>query len=167
VETLAHFTAVRSFYSDADLIVDVGGQDIKIILVNNGIITDIFLNESCSSGCGSFIDNFCANLNMEVDEIESCILNARGSSSLGSRCTVFMNSNIITAQKNGEGKENILLGLCSSMIENIFTKVFRLENYVFTGKKIVVEGGVFKNTALLRVLEKHIGEKVIRAPYAG
>lgn len=167
VETVAHARAARRFVPDVSFILDIGGQDMKGIWIDDGIITNITLNEACSSGCGSFLENFASSLNIPTDKIADAAFRSKKPADLGSRCTVFMNSTIITEQKNGCGPDDIMAGLCRSIIENVFTKVVRISNTENLGKKIVVQGGTFKNDAVLRSLEQYLGVEVLRAPYPG
>ena len=167
VETVAHARAVEKYVKDASFILDIGGQDMKAIWIDNGIITNILVNEACSSGCGSFLENFASSLHIPVEKIAEAAFASRHPAVLGSRCTVFMNSSIITEQRNGRLAEDIISGLCRSIIENVFTKVVRLSNVDSLGDKIVVQGGTFENDAVLRALEEYIGKAVTRAPYPG
>ena len=167
VETVAHATAARRFVPDVSFILDIGGQDMKGIWIDDGIITNITLNEACSSGCGSFLENFASSLNIPTEKIADAAFRSKKPANLGSRCTVFMNSTIITEQKNGCGPDDIMAGLCRSIIENVFTKVVRISNTDSLGKKIVVQGGTFKNDAVLRSLEQYLGVEIQRAPYPG
>jgi len=167
VETVAHATAAQRFVPDVSFILDIGGQDMKGIWIDDGIITNITLNEACSSGCGSFLENFASSLNIPTQEIAEAAFRSKKPAALGSRCTVFMNSTIITEQKNGCGPDDIMAGLCRSIIENVFTKVVRITNTDSLGKKIVVQGGTFKNDAVLRSLEQYLNVEVQRAPYPG
>lgn len=167
VETVAHATAAMKFVSDVSFVLDIGGQDMKGIWISDGIITNITLNEACSSGCGSFLENFASSLKIPTGEIADAAFRSKKPADLGSRCTVFMNSTIITEQKNGCGPDDIMAGLCRSIIENVFTKVVRITNTSILGKKIVVQGGTFKNDAVLRSLEQYLNVDVMRAPYPG
>ncbi|GHV78991.1 2-hydroxyglutaryl-CoA dehydratase [Spirochaetia bacterium] len=167
VETVAHAEAAQKYMDGVTFILDIGGQDMKAISIAGGIVTNITLNEACSSGCGSFLENFAANLTIPVDKIAAAAFNAKNPAELGSRCTVFMNSTIITEQKNGKQAEDIMAGLCRSIIENVFTKVIRMANFAELGDKIIVQGGTFKNNAVLRALEQYLERPVIRAPYPG
>jgi predicted CoA-substrate-specific enzyme activase len=167
VETVAHVQAARKYVPDLSFILDIGGQDMKAITVSNGIVTNITVNEACSAGCGSFLENFAATLNIPVERIAEIAFNAKNPAELGSRCTVFMNSTIITEQKNGKQADDIMAGLCRSIIENVFTKVVRIANFSSLGDKIVVQGGTFRNDAVLRAFEQYIDKPVIRAPYPG
>ncbi len=167
VETVAHARAAEKYVDDATFILDIGGQDMKAIWLDHGIITNIVVNEACSSGCGSFLENFAANLQIPVKEIASSAFSSQSPAVLGSRCTVFMNSSIVTEQRNGKTPPDIMAGLCRSIIENVFTKVIRISNLDSLGDKIVVQGGTFQNDAVLRALEQYTGREVVRAPYPG
>ena len=167
VETVAHARAADKYIKDATFILDIGGQDMKAIWIDNGIITNIVVNEACSSGCGSFLENFASSLHIPVEEIADAAFSSDHPASLGSRCTVFMNSSIVTEQRNGKQSADIMAGLCRSIIENVFTKVIRISNLDSLGNKIVVQGGTFRNDAVLRALEQYTGREVIRAPYPG
>ena len=165
VETVAHARAAAEYVPNASFLLDIGGQDMKAIWLDHGIITNIVVNEACSSGCGSFLENFAASLQIPVDQIAEEAFRARHPAKLGSRCTVFMNSSIITEQRNGKSAGDIMAGLCRSIIENVFTKVIRLSNLDRLGDTIVVQGGTFRNDAVLRAMEQYTGRKVTRAPY--
>ena len=167
VETVAHVRAAEKYVPDATFILDIGGQDMKAIWLDHGIITNILVNEACSSGCGSFLENFASSLHIPVKEIAKAAFAAEHPAALGSRCTVFMNSSIITEQRNGKLPEDIMAGLCRSIIENVFTKVIRVSNLDSLGDKIVVQGGTFENDAVLCAMEQYIGRNVTRAPYPG
>ena len=167
VETVAHARATAKYTPDATFLLDIGGQDMKAIWLENGVITNILVNEACSSGCGSFLENFAANLHISTDEIAKEAFEAQNPAELGSRCTVFMTSNIVTEQRNGKSPEDIMAGLCRSIIENVFTKVIRVSNLDSLGTKIVVQGGTFENDAVLCALEQHVKREVVRAPYPG
>ncbi|MFW5693900.1 MAG: acyl-CoA dehydratase activase [Alkalispirochaeta sp.] len=167
VETVAHAHAALEIAPAAGFVLDIGGQDMKAITVTDGIVTGISLNEACSAGCGSFLENFAHNLDVPVQEIANRAFTANAPSQLGSRCTVFMNSSIITEQKNGKGPADILAGLCRSIVENVFTKVVRVPNFELLGETVVVQGGTFENDAVLRALEQYTGRRVVRAPHPG
>ena len=167
VETVAHARATGKYVPDATFLLDIGGQDMKAIWLDQGIITNIVVNEACSSGCGSFLENFAASLHIPVKEIAQRAFASKNPAVLGSRCTVFMNSSIVTEQRNGKLPEDIMAGLCRSIIENVFTKVIRISNLDSLGDKIVVQGGTFENDAVLCALEQYTGKPVIRAPYPG
>ncbi|MCD8362328.1 MAG: acyl-CoA dehydratase activase [Lachnospiraceae bacterium] len=167
VETVAHARAAGKYVEDATFLLDIGGQDMKAIWLDHGIITNILVNEACSSGCGSFLSNFASSLHIPMEEIAEAAFSSKNPAALGSRCTVFMNSSIITEQRNGRLPEDIMAGLCRSIIENVFTKVIRISNVDSLGDRIVVQGGTFENDAVLCALEQYLGKEVIRAPYPG
>jgi predicted CoA-substrate-specific enzyme activase len=167
VETVSHAAAAQKYIPGASFILDIGGQDMKAISVSNGIVTNITVNEACSSGCGSFLETFAETLNIPVDKIAQAAFNAANPARLGSRCTVFMNSTIITEQKDGKQADDIMAGLCRSIVENVFTKVLRICNTGRLGDKIVVQGGTLKNDAVLRAFEQYLGKNVVRSPFPG
>ena len=167
VETVAHAHAATRYAPNASFILDIGGQDMKAIWLSNGVISNIVVNEACSSGCGSFLENFAQTLNIPTAGIAEAAFSSRQPAVLGSRCTVFMNSSIVSEQKNGRTPADIMAGLCRSIIANVFTKVVRVPNLDSLGKHVVVQGGTFRNDAVLRALEQHIGRPVTRAPYPG
>ncbi len=167
VETVAHAEAAQHEHPDVSFILDIGGQDMKAIHVGNGIVTGIVLNEACSAGCGSFVETYSRSLGIPVGDIAEMAFHAKKPSQLGSRCTVFMNSSIITEQKNGKATEDIMAGICRSIVENVFTKVLRLPNLDVLGDVVVVQGGTFKNDAVLRAFEQYTGKSVIRPEFPG
>ncbi len=167
VETVAHFKAATHFNPDVDFIIDIGGQDIKCFKIKNGAIDSIMLNEACSSGCGSFIQTFARAMGMEIDKFAACGLYAKHPVELGSRCTVFMNSAVKQAQKEGATVEDISAGLSSSIVKNAIYKVIRASSADELGDNIVVQGGTFLNDAVLRSFENETGKKVIRPAIAG
>jgi predicted CoA-substrate-specific enzyme activase len=167
VETVSHARSAMKYAPNVDFILDIGGQDMKAISLSGGIVTGIVLNEACSAGCGSFLENFAHGLGVEVKDIAPLAAESTSPSRLGSRCTVFMTSSIITEQKNGKTTEDILAGLCRSIVENVFTKVVRVSNLDQLGTTILVQGGTFRNDAVLRALEQYTGKQVVRAPYPG
>ncbi len=167
VETIAHLTAAKSFMPDVEFIIDIGGQDIKCFKIRNGAIDNIFLNEACSSGCGSFLQTFANALGYSSEEFAKLGLLAKQPVDLGSRCTVFMNSSVKQAQKDGATIEDISAGLCLSVVKNALYKVIRVANPSELGKKIVVQGGTFLNTAVLRAFEQEMGTNVIRPEISG
>ncbi|MCD7956276.1 MAG: acyl-CoA dehydratase activase [Lachnospiraceae bacterium] len=167
VETVAHAMGCTHYYPETTFLLDIGGQDMKAIWLEDGIITNIMLNEACSSGCGSFLENFASSLRIPVDEIAETAFRSESPAKLGSRCTVFMNSTIITEQRNGKGPDDIMAGLCRSVIENVFTKVIRISDTTDLGEHVVVQGGTFRNQAVLRALEEYLGTRVKLAPYPG
>lgn len=167
VETIAHYLAAKQLQPDVDFIIDIGGQDIKCFRIRDGAIDDIFLNEACSSGCGSFIQTFASTWGMPVEEFARHGLLAPHPVELGSRCTVFMNSSVKQAQKDGASLEDISAGLSISIVKNALYKVIRTANAKELGKHIVVQGGTFLNDAVLRAFEREIGHDVVRPNIAG
>ena len=167
VETVAHFLAARQLQPQVDFIIDIGGQDIKCFRIRDGAIDDIFLNEACSSGCGSFIQTFAAAWGLPVQEFAHRGLLAKHPVDLGSRCTVFMNSSVKQAQKDGATLEDISAGLSISIVKNALYKVIRTANAAELGEHIVVQGGTFLNDAVLRAFEREIGKDVVRPNIAG
>lgn len=166
VETLAHYTAAKKFNPDVDYILDIGGQDIKCFKIRDGHIDDIVLNEACSSGCGSFIETFANSLGYDSIAFAKLGLRSKHPVDLGTRCTVFMNSGVKQAQKNGATVEDISAGLCRSVVRNALYKVIRTRNKNEIGKHIVVQGGTFQNDAVLRSFEQELGYNVIRPSIA-
>ena len=167
VETVAHFKAALHFNPKVDFIIDIGGQDIKCFKIKNGAIDSIMLNEACSSGCGSFIQTFAKAMGMEIDKFSHEGLFAKHPVELGSRCTVFMNSAVKQAQKDGAGVDDISAGLSSSIVKNAIYKVIRASSVSELGENIVVQGGTFLNDAVLRSFELETGKEVIRPGIAG
>ena len=167
VETVAHFKAASYFCPEVDFIIDIGGQDIKCFKIKNHSIDSIMLNEACSSGCGSFIQTFALALGYDIADFASLGLFAENPVDLGSRCTVFMNSSVKQAQKDGATVEDISAGLSSSIIKNAVYKVIRAKSPEELGKNIVVQGGTFLNDAVLRAFEMEMGRNVIRPAISG
>ncbi len=167
VETVAHFTAAKYFMNDVEFIIDIGGQDMKCFKIRDGAIDNIFLNEACSSGCGSFLQAFANALGHPIDEFAELGLFGNAPVDLGSRCTVFMNSSVKQAQKEGITVENISAGLSISVVKNALYKVIRVHSAEELGKRIVVQGGTFLNNAVLRAFEQEIGVEVVRPDIAG
>ena len=167
IETIAHYTAAKTFEPDVTAIVDIGGQDMKYIRMKNGSIDNIMLNEACSSGCGSFIETFAKSLNIEISEFVKEAIEAKRPVDLGSRCTVFMNSKIKQAQKEGYSVGDISSGLSYSVIKNAIQKVMKVRDVETLGKHIVVQGGTFYNDAVLRAFELIVGKNVVRPDIAG
>lgn len=167
VETVAHLTAAKHFLPDVSFVLDIGGQDMKSFFVRDGVIDSIMLNEACSSGCGSFIETFAQAMNLSVGEFASLGLKSKKPVDLGSRCTVFMNSKVKQAQKEGAEIGDIAAGISISIVKNALFKVIRLKNAEQLGNKIVVQGGTFYNDAVLRALEEITGKEVIRPDIAG
>ncbi|WP_346866686.1 MULTISPECIES: acyl-CoA dehydratase activase [unclassified Clostridium] len=167
VETVAHFTAAKHFMSNVDFIIDIGGQDIKCFKIHNGAIDNIFLNEACSSGCGSFLQTFANALGYSVEEFANLGLFSKNPVDLGSRCTVFMNSSVKQVQKDGATIEDISAGLSVSVVKNALYKVIRASNSESLGKNIVVQGGTFLNDAVLRAFEQELNVQVLRPTISG
>jgi predicted CoA-substrate-specific enzyme activase len=167
VETMAHFMASKQFLPNVDFILDIGGQDIKCIKIKNEAVDSIMLNEACSSGCGSFIETFAKSMGYDSKEFATLGLKGNAPVDLGSRCTVFMNSSIKQAQKDGVSVENISAGISVSVIKNAIYKVIRANSPTELGEHIVVQGGTFLNDAVLRAFEKEIGHNVVRPAIAG
>ncbi len=167
VETVAHYKAASYFEPDVDFIIDIGGQDIKCFKIKNHAIDSIMLNEACSSGCGSFIQTFANAMGMGIAEFAKIGLFAKHPVELGSRCTVFMNSSVKQAQKEGASLQDISAGLSSSIVKNAIYKVIRFRSADELGNKIVCQGGTFLNDAILRAFEMETGKKAIRPTIAG
>ncbi|MGE1062687.1 acyl-CoA dehydratase activase-related protein [Megasphaera paucivorans] len=167
VETIAHYQAAAHFCPDVDFILDIGGQDMKCTKLKDGHIEDILLNEACSSGCGSFLDTFAKSLNLSIEDFSKAALEAKHPIDLGSRCTVFMNSKVKQAQKEGATLSDISAGLSYSVIKNALYKVIKVKDPGKLGNHIVVQGGTFYNDAVLRAFEKLLGRTVIRPVIAG
>ncbi len=167
VETVAHYTAAARFMPNVQFIIDIGGQDIKCFKIKNGGIDSIFLNEACSSGCGSFLQTFAGALGQPIEDFAKLALFADKPVDLGSRCTVFMNSSVKQAQKDGASIENISAGLSISVVKNALYKVIRPGSLDELGKHIVVQGGTFLNDAVLRAFEQELGISVVRPKISG
>ena len=167
VETVAHYNAAAHFNPDVDFIIDIGGQDMKCFKIRNGAVDSIMLNEACSSGCGSFIETFARALGYEIADFANLGLFAPHPVNLGSRCTVFMNSSVKQAQKDGASVEDISAGLSISIVKNAVYKVIRAANADDLGRHIVVQGGTFLNNAVLRAFEQELGRNVTRPTIAG
>ncbi len=167
VETVCHFTAAKFFKPDVNFILDIGGQDMKAITIEDGAINDIILNEACSAGCGSFIETFASSLNYNITDFVDAAIKSTSPVILGSRCTVFMNSRVKQAQKENASVGDISAGLASSVIENALYKVIKISDTDSLGENIVVQGGTFYNDAVLRAFELGINKNVIRPDIAG
>lgn len=167
IETMAHFRAAKFFCPNVDFIIDIGGQDMKCMRIRNGVIDSIMLNEACSSGCGSFIQTFAQTLGMEPPQFASEALKATNPVDLGTRCTVFMNSKVKQAQKEGATVGDISAGLSYSVVRNALYKVIKIRDTEQLGKNIVVQGGTFLNNAVLRCFELVSNREVIRPNVAG
>ena len=167
VETVSHYYAAAFFDPEVDCILDIGGQDMKCIKIKNNTVDSVQLNEACSSGCGSFIETFAKSLNYSVEDFAKEALFAPHPIDLGTRCTVFMNSKVKQAQKEGASVADISAGLAYSVIKNALYKVIKISDPKDLGHQIVVQGGTFYNDAVLRSLEKITGVEVIRPDIAG
>ena len=167
VETVAHYKAAAHFNPDVDFIIDIGGQDMKCFKIRNGAVDSIMLNEACSSGCGSFIETFAKALGYSIADFAKLGLFAQHPVNLGSRCTVFMNSSVKQAQKDGASVEDISAGLSISIVKNAIYKVIRAASADDLGKHIVVQGGTFHNDAVLRAFEQELGRDVTRPTISG
>ncbi|HEY5584875.1 MAG TPA: acyl-CoA dehydratase activase-related protein [Ruminiclostridium sp.] len=167
IETIAHYKAADFFLPGVDFILDIGGQDMKCLKVKDGIIDSIMLNEACSSGCGSFIETFAKSLNFSVEEFAAAAVLAEKPVDLGSRCTVFMNSRVKQAQKEGAQVGDISAGLSYSVIKNALLKVIKIRDPKEMGEKIIVQGGTFLNDAVLRSFEMISEREAVRPNIAG
>ncbi len=167
VETIAHYTAAKYFCPEVDFILDIGGQDIKCFKIKNGAIDSIMLNEACSSGCGSFLETFAKSMGCSIEEFAKRGIYGKHPVNLGSRCTVFMNSSVKQAQKDGASPEDISAGLSISVVKNAIYKVIRAGSADELGQNVVVQGGTFYNDAVLRAFERELGKNVIRPSIAG
>lgn len=167
IETMAHYKAAEEFLPGVDFILDIGGQDMKCMRIKDGAIYNIMLNEACSSGCGSFIETYAKSVNMDVQSFANEALFAKAPVDLGTRCTVFMNSKVKQAQKEGATIGDISAGLSYSVIKNALYKVIKLRNPEEAGDKVVVQGGTFLNNAVLRAIENVMGKDIVRPDIAG
>ena len=167
IETVAHLRGAKAFVPDVEFILDIGGQDMKCLRVHNGIIEHIMLNEACSSGCGSFIESFADSMGLSVQDFARAAMGAEKPVDLGSRCTVFMNSRVKQAQKEGATVGDIAAGLSYSVIKNALFKVIKMRDPEEIGKYVVVQGGTFMSDATLRAFEKLTGREAIRPDIAG
>ncbi|HAQ40389.1 MAG TPA: 2-hydroxyglutaryl-CoA dehydratase [Clostridiales bacterium] len=167
IETVAHYKAADFFLNGVDFIIDIGGQDMKSMIIKNGVIDSIMLNEACSSGCGSFIETFAKSLGMTVHEFAEAAVLSKHPVDLGTRCTVFMNSKVKQAQREGATLSDISAGISYSVIKNALFKVIRLRSLETIGEKIVVQGGTFYNNSVLRAFELITGKEVVRPDIAG
>ena len=167
IETMAHFRATQHFLPNVDFILDIGGQDMKCMKIKDNAIYNIMLNEACSSGCGSFLETYAKSVNLDTRQFAKEALFAENPVDLGTRCTVFMNSKVKQAQKEGAGIGDISAGLSYSVIKNALYKVIKLRNASEAGENIVVQGGTFLNDAVLRSLELIMGKNVVRPDIAG
>lgn len=167
IETVAHYKAADFFLNGVDFIIDIGGQDMKSMIIKNGVIDSIMLNEACSSGCGSFIETFAKSLDMSVQEFAEAATFSKHPVDLGTRCTVFMNSKVKQAQREGATLSDISAGISYSVIKNALFKVIRLRSLDSIGDRIVVQGGTFYNNSVLRAFEIITGKEVVRPDIAG
>ncbi|MBP3927675.1 MAG: 2-hydroxyacyl-CoA dehydratase, partial [Clostridium sp.] len=167
VETISHYYAAAAFEPSVDCILDIGGQDMKCIKIKDGTVDNVQLNEACSSGCGSFIETFAKSLNYSVEDFAKEALFAKNPTDLGTRCTVFMNSNVKQAQKEGASVADISAGLAYSVIKNALFKVIKITSASDLGRHVVVQGGTFYNDAVLRSFEKISGCEAVRPDIAG
>lgn len=167
VETVAHYKGAAYFEPNVDFILDIGGQDMKCLKIDEGVISSILLNEACSSGCGSFLETFANSLNMNIKEFAALGLTSKSPADLGTRCTVFMNSKVKQAQKDGVEVADISAGLSYSVVKNTLFKVIKIKNKEDLGKHIVVQGGTFLNDCVLRAFEKITEQNVVRPNIAG
>ncbi|MFA9423478.1 MAG: acyl-CoA dehydratase activase-related protein, partial [Sedimentibacter sp.] len=167
IETISHYKAADFFLNGVDFIIDIGGQDMKSMIIKNGVIDSIMLNEACSSGCGSFIETFAKSLDMNVEEFAEAAILSKNPVDLGTRCTVFMNSKVKQAQREGATLNDISAGISFSVIKNALYKVIRLKSLDSIGDKIVVQGGTFYNNSVLRAFEIITGREVVRPDIAG
>lgn len=167
IETMAHYKAAQAFLPGVDFILDIGGQDMKCLQIKNGAVDRILLNEACSSGCGSFLEGFAHSLNRSVDHFAKEALFAKAPVELGTKCTVFMNSKVKQAQKEGAEIADLSAGLSYSIIKNALFKVIKLRDMKELGNKIIVQGGTFYNDAVLRCFEKITGKEAVRPEIAG
>lgn len=163
IETIAHYTAARLLTKDVSFILDIGGQDMKAIFVNGGVIDRMEINEACSSGCGSFIETFARSLGFSVEDFARAACRAKVPYDLGTRCTVFMNSKVKQALREGASVEDIAAGLSYSVVKNCLYKVLRLKSTAELGEHIVVQGGTMKNDSVVRAFEKLTERKVFRS----
>ena len=167
VETLAHCKAAQFFLPNVTFVLDIGGQDIKCLHVKDGMVDRIQLNEACSAGCGSFIETFAKSLGMDLPSFVDEALHAENPVDLGTRCTVFMNSRVKQAQKEGRSVGDIAAGLSYSVVKNALYKVIKISSPEELGEYVIAQGGSFKNDALLRALELSLGREVLRLDIAG
>eukprot|EP01105_Mastigella_eilhardi_P024925 TRINITY_DN661_c0_g1_i2.p1 TRINITY_DN661_c0_g1~~TRINITY_DN661_c0_g1_i2.p1 ORF type:complete len:1422 (+),score=351.32 TRINITY_DN661_c0_g1_i2:101-4366(+) len=167
IETIAHYKAAEFFLPNVDFVLDIGGQDMKSMRTRNGAIDSIMLNEACSSGCGSFISTFANSLNMDVQTFAAAGVRSKSPVDLGTRCTVFMNSRVKQAQKEGAAVEDISGGIAISIVKNALFKVIRMRSPAEMGERIVVQGGTFLNDSVLRAFERLCGRDVVRPDIAG
>lgn len=167
VETMAHYRGAEMVSPGVTAVIDIGGQDMKYLAISNGVIDSIAVNEACSSGCGSFLQTFAQSMGLTIQEFTQAALNSTHPVDLGSRCTVFMNSSVKQAQKEGASMEDIAAGLCYSVVRNALYKVIKLRDSGELGDTVVVQGGTFLNDAVLRAFELLTERQVTRPNIAG
>ena len=167
IETVAHLRGAQEMLDGVEFILDIGGQDMKCLRIKDGVIDHIMLNEACSSGCGSFIESFASGLNLDVSEFAKTAIEAKHPVDLGSRCTVFMNSRVKQAQKEGATVGDIAAGLALSVIKNALFKVIKIRDVSDVGTRVIVQGGTFLNDAVLRAFEQLAGVNAVRPNIAG
>ncbi len=167
IETIAHYKGADFFNPGVDFILDIGGQDMKCLRVKDGVIDNILLNEACSSGCGSFLETFAHSLDMDIESFADAAVQSKRPVDLGSRCTVFMNSRVKQAQKEGATVRDISAGLAYSVVKNALYKVIKIRRPEELGAKAVVQGGTFYNDAVLRSFERLTGREAVRPDIAG
>lgn len=167
IETVAHLRGAQELMSNVEFILDIGGQDMKCLRIKDGVIDHIMLNEACSSGCGSFIESFAAGLGLDVEDFAQAACRSKAPVDLGSRCTVFMNSRVKQAQKEGATVEDIAAGLAISVIKNALFKVIKIRDPKDVGTNVIVQGGTFLNNAVLRAFEQLSQVRAVRPDIAG
>jgi predicted CoA-substrate-specific enzyme activase len=167
IETIAHLRGAQELLPEVQFILDIGGQDMKCLRIHNGVIDHIMLNEACSSGCGSFIESFALSMDLNVQDFAAAAITASRPVDLGSRCTVFMNSRVKQAQKEGSTVGDISAGLSYSVIKNALFKVIKIRDPRDVGDAVVVQGGTFLNDAVLRAFEQLSGCQAVRPDIAG
>ena len=164
---MAHYRGAEMVSPGVTAVIDIGGQDMKYLAVTDGVIDSIAVNEACSSGCGSFLQTFARSMGLTIEEFTQAALASEHPVDLGSRCTVFMNSSVKQAQKEGASIEDIAAGLCYSVVRNALYKVIKLRDSGELGSTVVVQGGTFLNDAVLRAFENELGAYVVRPSIAG
>lgn len=167
IETMAHLRAAKEFNKDVSFLLDIGGQDMKAMMISEDVIEDIILNEACSSGCGSFLETYAISLKMKIEDFARIGIRSKNPIDLGTRCTVFMNSKVKQAQKEGAKIEDISAGLAFSIIKNALYKVIKLRDVSKLGNSIIVQGGTFLNDVVLRVIEILLEKEVVRPDISG
>ena len=163
IETIAHYAAAKHISKEVSFILDIGGQDMKAIFVNDGVINRIEINEACSSGCGSFISTFAQSLDYSVEDFAKAACFSQAPCDLGTRCTVFMNSKVKQVLREGASVADIAAGLSYSVVKNCLYKVLQLKDTEILGDHIVVQGGTMRNDSIVRSLEKLTGKQTFRS----